>query len=219
MLTLLAAVGLVAVAAILKGSLGRHADEGAPTAPATEAATDQTSPAPAANPNSSNSAAVTEQLRIAEIKRELEQINFLVTEGTASPTSLGILVGKLTHPEPAVRGAALEAVKMLNDTNAIPGLEQAADAMENPRDKVTVMDAIAYLKLPNTMPDEAITNDMPTISSLKLASRNAGSKGGLKGIPNARAMRRMQRAQARGQQGAPAAAPPQAQQMPATLPQ
>ena len=66
-----------------------------------------------------------------------------------------------------MRKAALAALVQLNDTNAVPGLKQAAEQMKDPRAKVAVMDTIDYLKLPSVMPDVpppgAITNnaDLP----------------------------------------------------------
>jgi hypothetical protein len=53
----------------------------------------------------------------------------------------------------------------MNDTNAIPRLQEAEQVVENPREKVAIMDAIAYLQLPETMPDKPPTNDLVTADS------------------------------------------------------
>ena len=82
------------------------------------------------------------------------------------PQTTGLLLGKVTHREPEVRKAALEALVQLNDTNAIPGLEQATSLIEDPREKVTLMDAVSYLKLPGVTdgaaPELADASSYPT---------------------------------------------------------
>ena len=57
----------------------------------------------------------------------------------------------MTHREPEVRKAAKDALVQLGDTNAIPGLEQALGLVEDPREKLAMMEAIDYLKLPDAM--------------------------------------------------------------------
>lgn len=108
------------------------------------------------NPTSSNSAAVLEQLHAAELAKELDQIRDLLADGAINPHATGMLVGKMVHKEPEVRKAALRALIQLSDTNAILGLEQVQGLTEDPREKVALMDAIAYLKLPAAnMPEGA----------------------------------------------------------------
>ncbi len=148
-LVLIVAIGVVALAVVLKGVLGGHAPQEAaipempPAQPASPTATSQQVGA-----NSTNTAAILEQLRAAEVDRELDQIRELQAAGADNPQTTGLLLGKVTHREPEVRKAALEALVQLNDTNAIPGLEQAATLIPDPREKVAVMDAVSYLKLP-----------------------------------------------------------------------
>jgi hypothetical protein len=148
-LTLVVAIGLVALAALLKGVLGGGASQEAkaPEPPPAEPAS-PTATSPPVSPNSSNTAAILEQLRVAEVDRELDQIRELQAGGADNPNTTGLLLGKVTHREPVVRKAALEALVQLNDTNAIPGLEQATSLIGDPREKVALMDAVAYLKLP-----------------------------------------------------------------------
>lgn len=68
-------------------------------------------------------------------------------------TIISALIGKVQNPEGEVRKAALAALVQLNDTNAVPGLQQAAELMKDPHAKVDVMDTIDYLKLPSVTPD------------------------------------------------------------------
>jgi hypothetical protein len=185
-LVLIMAIGLIALAAVLKGVLGGHAHQEAaaleppPAEPASPTAT-----RPQVNPNSSNTAAILEQLHAADVDRELDQIRELQAGGADNPHTTGLLLGKVTHREPDVRKAALEALVQLNDTNAIPGLEQATSLIADPREKVAFMDAVAYLKLPGVtdgVPPEladASSNPAPAVAPDKAGSnppRQPGAK-------------------------------------------
>jgi hypothetical protein len=170
-LTILVAFGILGLIALLKGVTGRHSGDAGGQKPAVEASVE--SPAAATNdqvvqvvqvnPNSSNTAAITEQLRAAEVENEVNQIQDLQGEadGTNNPIIITALLDKLSHPEAEVRKAVLDALKQLNDTNAVPGLEQAAENIKDPREKVAVLDTIDYIKLPSAtenVPPELATN-------------------------------------------------------------
>jgi hypothetical protein len=170
-LILVVALGLLGIIVVLKGLTGGHAGDAGGQKPAVEASVE--SPAAATNdqvvqvvqvnPNSSNTAAITEQLRAAEVENEVNQIQDLQGEadGTNNPIIITALLDKLSHPEAEVRKAVLDALKQLNDTNAVPGLEQAAENIKDPREKVAVLDTIDYIKLPSAtenVPPELATN-------------------------------------------------------------
>ncbi len=168
---LVIAVGLVAVLVLLKGVIGGRPSKdtqivstGEPTNQAPPAAiNDQVVQDIQVNPNSSNTAAIAEQLRAAGVEKELDQIRELQSEadGTNNPIIITALLDKLSNPEAEVRQAVLESLKQLNDTNAVPGLEQAAEKIKDPREKVAVMDTIDYLKMPSitdNVPPELATN-------------------------------------------------------------
>jgi hypothetical protein len=166
-LVLVVTIGVVALAAVLKGVIGGHRNQDAKTTeaplvePGNTAAT-----SPQVNPNASNNAAVLEELRAKELTTELDQVRELQAQGSADPATIGLLLTKVTHREPEVRKAALEALVQLNDTNAIPGLEQATGLIEDPREKVAFMDAVIYLKLPGVTdgaaPELADASNNPT---------------------------------------------------------
>ena len=152
-------VGLVAAVVLLKGLTGGHAGDVGGQTPAVVASAE---PPPAkavqnvqANPNSTNALAGSEEMRAAAVGKELDAIEELQGEadGSNNSTIISALIDKVAHPEAEVRKAALAALVQLNDTNAVPGLEKAVEAIKDPRAKVDVMDTIDYLKLPNIMPD------------------------------------------------------------------
>jgi hypothetical protein len=170
--------GLLGAMFVLKEVMAGHSANASGQAPATQA--NAGSPSAATNDQavlvnpagSSNTAASPEQMRAAAIEKELAAIQELLSEanGDNNPTIISALLEKVVHPEPAVRAAALDALKQLNDTNAVPGLQQAVEHIEDPRGKVAVLDAIDYLKLPsvtdNVTPESA-TNSADRIDRLK----------------------------------------------------
>jgi len=167
-LTLVVAFGLLAIVAMLKGVTGKNAGGAGEQAPAAEtsgnsSSTDTNDQVVRVNLNSSNSAALTEQMRAAGIRAEQDAIQEILgqADGTNNPAVIAALLEKVAHPEAEVRAAALEAIKQMNDTNAVPGLEQAEAATKDPREKVALLDTIDYLKLPSItsgVPDELATN-------------------------------------------------------------
>jgi hypothetical protein len=157
---LVVAFGLLGIMVVLKGLMRGHAGNAGGQTPATQANMDSRSAATndqvvQVNPNSSNTAASSEQMRAAAVEKELDAIQALLGEadGSNNSTIIPALIGKVAHPEAAVRKAALAALVQLNDTNAVPGLQQAVELMKDPRAKVDVMDTIDYLNLPSVMPD------------------------------------------------------------------
>jgi len=161
-LILVVAVGLVALAAVFKGIINRPkspelGDEA--TVPTTTNSPIGTAlaPTPGSNPESKG-----EPPSGDEIERELQEITDLSLAGSGDPHTAGLLAGKLTHQEKEVRAAALDALIHLNDTNIIPTLEQTVGVIEDPREKVALLDAIAYLKLPeDAEPPPAVSKDVP----------------------------------------------------------
>jgi hypothetical protein len=58
------------------------------------------------------------------------------------------VLADLTSDDPAIRRAALTATVDYADRSAIPALQQAADALADPQEKVNLLHAIDFLKLP-----------------------------------------------------------------------
>ncbi len=160
MLVLVVAVGFVAVAAVFKAVMDRRAAQVAPSpGPAPVEPVDLAATNLPVDPNSSNTAAIIEQLRATERMRELDEVRELQAAGGTTPNTTELLLNKLTHEEPEVREAALVALVHLGDTNVLPGLEQALATIENPREKVAILDAIEYLKLPT------MNSDLPPVAA------------------------------------------------------
>jgi hypothetical protein len=152
-LVLIVAVGVVALAAVLKGVLGgRSTQEAQAPEPPPEEPANTNAAIPQVDPNSTNTAAILEKLRAAELAKGLDQVRELQAQGAGDPATIDSLLAQVGSRQPEVRKAAVEALVQLNATNAIPALEQALGLTQDPREKTVLIDAINYLKLPEDVP-------------------------------------------------------------------
>jgi hypothetical protein len=145
------------------------------------------------NPSDTNHAAapivgsqppvVSEEVRQALIDKELEQIDDLrrQVDGTNNLLIINALIEKFSNPEAEVRHTALRVVKEMNDTNAVPGLQKAVDSTTDPREKVAIMDAIDYIKMPsitdNVAPELATNHQDPNLRAAHVQINPAFIKG------------------------------------------
>jgi hypothetical protein len=212
-LTLVVALVLIGIMVVLKGVMAGHSGNAGGQTPAVEASVESPTAATnvqvvevvQVNPDSSNTAAISEQTRAAAIENELDQIRKLLREadGENNPRIISALIGKVENPEAEVRSAALDALKELNDTNAVPGLQQAVELIKDPRAKVAVLDTIDYINLPSVtqnVPPELATNYNTQVDRNSTSTNIQFNPAFLKGNKNIR-MRN------NGQQTAPPNAP------------
>lgn len=181
---LVAAFSVLAIIAVLKGVLGSHV-EGVSSQPTAgladgEPVTDVTNqPVLQVGLNSSNTMAVSEEIRAAVIQNELDEIHGLPGEvdGTNNSIIIEALLAKMASPEAEVRKAVLQALVVVNDTNAVPGLEKAAQNITDPREKVAVLDAIDFIKTPsiteNLAPEFATNTSY--VENSKAPTRSGGT--------------------------------------------
>ena len=171
-LVIVTAFGLLGLIALLKGVTGKNAGAGSAQVSDIPASTNT----PFADGNSkvalysgpSNTVAVSEELRAVVVEKEVEQIHDLQdqVDGTNNLIVISALIDKLSNPEAEVRQAVLDTLKQMNDTNAVPGLERAAESIKDAREKVAVLDTIDYIKLPSAtenVPTEFLTNAVHTV--------------------------------------------------------
>ena len=181
LLTLVAAFALLGVIALMKGMAGKHVGEvgGGQTVPDSAsgllAGAGTNSPKSPMGMNSAGSPGVSEAMREAVINKELDEIQQLQdqADGSNNLVIISAILAKLASPESAVRQAALDALRQMNDTNAIPGLQRAEQTLTDPRDKVAVLDTIDYLKLPSLT--ENVPPDLTTNPDWKPSSTNRSS--------------------------------------------
>ena len=159
--TLVAAFAALGIIAVLKGVAKHGADSSGPVAGSTADTGSQanvsTNPPVRVSVNSTNPQ-VSEALRAALIRKDEDAIWELQSEvdGTNNAVILAALIDKVKSPEAEVRKTALDAIKQINDTNAVPLLEDAEKQITDPRGKVAVLDTIDYLKLPDIMPNTPV---------------------------------------------------------------
>jgi len=106
---------------------------------------------------------VSESVRAALVAKDVDEILDLQSQvdGSNNPQIINALLNKLSNPEAEVRRTAVQVLKEMNDTNAVPGLQKAAEATADPREKVAILDAIDYIKMPSftaNVPPELFTN-------------------------------------------------------------
>jgi len=101
------------------------------------------------------------QSPVEDVQTLVQKITDIQAEGSPTPGGRAVLLAALREgKEKEVRQAALNAIVQLDDTAAIPGLEQALPQIADPRDKVAVLDAIDQLKLPSTTPEVAVSGNI-----------------------------------------------------------
>ena len=82
----------------------------------------------------------------AQVEAEQAEVARLLE--ARGPESLPGLAAKLDSQSPEVRVSAVEALKQLGDANAIPILQQKAEAIQDPYEKIKFLDAAKFLALP-----------------------------------------------------------------------
>ena len=106
-------------------------------------------PAQAAPPaaSSANAAALRAATRQEYIKTRSDELMTLAMQDDAA--SHQQIVAELNNTEPAIRKAALEALKQANDRSVIPQMQEIADQTADPDQKQAIEDAIDFIQLPS----------------------------------------------------------------------
>jgi hypothetical protein len=147
------------------------------TPPLNPASATNALPAVATNGVTTNALAAPE---LAHTKYVHETIERLVSlEMNSDPASLAAILAEMKNPDKQVRDAALKAVIQFNDRTAVPVLQKLADETADPYEKVDILKAIDYIKLPS------FTELMAYKRSLKVASQQTNAPAGLStGVTN-----------------------------------
>lgn len=98
-----------------------------------------------------------------------EEMKDALLEGSANPAKVEAVRNYLQSTDAEVRKTAVQTMMHLTDREGIPALKAALEKVQDPREKVAIMDAIEYLETPEdpmvkTL-DEAITNTPAPIST------------------------------------------------------
>jgi hypothetical protein len=178
-ITLLLGVGVLILIASIHGIMSRQ--DGQPLPPVSSGAPAEltnTKPVKVArsqdNPAETNIVAVTpDEERAAQKQKDLEAISDALISGAGDPRSVFEIANRLENPDAEVRKAALEATMHLGDTNVMPYLNVALENIQDPREKVGIMDAIAYLQLPTTpaIPSNGMAPPTPNPMPMDRGSR------------------------------------------------
>ena len=110
-------------------------------------ATEVSASAPVPSVPATNSLSESE---LAHAKYVHETIERLVTlQMNDDPASLAAILVEMKNSEKTIRAAALKAVIQFNDRSAIPALQKLADETADPYEKVDILKAIDYIKMPS----------------------------------------------------------------------
>lgn len=113
---------------------------------------------------------------LAHAKYVHETIERLVTlEMNDDPASLAAILAEMKNPDKAIRAAALKATIQFNDRSAVPALQKIADETTDPYEKVDILKAIDYIKLPS------FTEYMAYRRALKAAGQPTNAPAALSG--------------------------------------
>jgi hypothetical protein len=121
-------------------------------------------------------------------QKDLDAVNDALLSSDGDPRAMLEVASRLENSDAEVRTAARESAVHLGDTNIIPYLNSALNNLKDPREKVAIMDAIAYLQIPSaaeTARDPALesilTNSAPIPRRLQpmdpAAALNAKRRG------------------------------------------
>jgi hypothetical protein len=93
--------------------------------------------------------------------------------------SLAAIMAETTNAEPQIRKAAVNAAVQFGDRSVIPQLQKLADATSDPFEKVDILKAIDYMKLPSLAEYSAYrqahkkTNAVPAATNIVVVLTNA----------------------------------------------
>jgi hypothetical protein len=102
--------------------------------------------------------------RDAAIDKELDVLKEALLNGESDPASVETVRARFTHPESEVRKAAFETAMHLNDRGSIPKLKEALAKVQDPREKVMIMDAIEYLQIKDVDMGQIVSNAAEVLS-------------------------------------------------------
>jgi hypothetical protein len=128
------------------------ADSQTPDAPVDKASPPVNAPVratiPGQNALDSNpvDAARTAQQHEARVNERIAQLQDLAMNN--DPGSLNTILSALGDPDAPVRKAAVEAAIQFGSQDAIPALQDAAAQTEDPQEKIDLLKAVEFLKIP-----------------------------------------------------------------------
>ena len=96
------------------------------------------------------------------VQKGLAEIRNALLAGTDDPNGLFKVLDKITSPDADVRKAAIEAVRHLDNRAALPRLKEALPHLEDPEDRVAVLETIKYIEIPDST-EEPVTNLAPGV--------------------------------------------------------
>ena len=188
---LLLGVAALALMGIMHGVVNKREGpaQPSPVVPPEKAEASQTTSNVPVNAQATSNIAMTANEQTAfQKQKDLDAVNDALLSSDGDPRAMLEVASRLENSDAEVRTAARESAVHLGDTNIIPYLNSALNNLKDPREKVAIMDAIAYLQIPSaaeTARDPALesilTNSAPIPRRLQpmdpAAALNAKRRG------------------------------------------
>ena len=188
---LLLGVAALALMGIIHGVVNKREGpaQPSPVVPPEKAEASQTTSNVPVNAQATSNIAMTANEQTAfQKQKDLDAVNDALLSSDGDPRAMLEVASRLENSDAEVRTAARESAVHLGDTNIIPYLNSALNNLKDPREKVAIMDAIAYLQIPSaaeTARDPALesilTNSAPIPRRLQpmdpAAALNAKRRG------------------------------------------
>jgi flagellar basal body-associated protein FliL len=188
---LLLGVAALALMGIIHGVVNKREGpaQPPPVVPPEKAEASQTTSNVPVNAQATSNIAMTANEQTAfQKQKDLDAVNDALLSSDGDPRAMLEVASRLENSDAEVRTAARESAVHLGDTNIIPYLNSALNNLKDPREKVAIMDAIAYLQIPSaaeTARDPALesilTNSAPIPRRLQpmdpAAALNAKRRG------------------------------------------
>lgn len=162
LLILVFGAGILVLAGILHGLVGRQSADSPPPPPGEGLAesspgasdTAQLGAASAVDTGAASGArsiiaTTPAEERAALRDKDLEAISDALLSTEEDGSAVSVVASRLENADAEVRVAARDAAVHLGDTNIIPYLAVALERISDPREKVELMDAIQFLQLPS----------------------------------------------------------------------
>jgi len=149
---LLLGVAALALMGIIHGVVNKREGpaQPSPVVPPEKAEASQTTSNVPVNAQATSNIAMTANEQTAfQKQKDLDAVNDALLSSDGDPRAMLEVASRLENSDAEVRTAAREAAVHLGDTNIIPYLNSALNNLKDQREKVALMDAIAYLQIPS----------------------------------------------------------------------
>ena len=97
------------------------------------------------------------------VRQRIDELTALAMQD--DPVAHSAILSELGNPDKEIRHTALEAIIQSQDQSAIPRLQEASSATEDPEEKAAILDAIKFMNLPSLTASLAVQDQNPVMDA------------------------------------------------------